>query len=176
MGFERIGHGGGSRGSVISGDARPRPTARSRDKAELRAVIQESVLHHTAMLRERILPVIRRENPGATDAEIAALLDDAQPLYEEYDPVVQLAMMASDHRYSPDLRRQAAAESAQYVRPKLKSIELTVDPSGAEEQEKRDLAARLRGLLDAGAQAKRDSGVTIEATARSGPSTEGTEP
>jgi hypothetical protein len=168
-----IGVGGPGRGSVIVGETQRRAT-RVRDKIELRAQMQESVHQHTFMLRERLLPDLRRENPGATEDEIMAMLDKLQPIYEEYDPVVQLAMMAVDHSFSPELRRMAASDAAQYVRPKLKSVELTVDPNGAAEQEKRALAERLRGLLDAGAAAKRDSGVTIDATAR--PSAGETEP
>lgn len=135
-----------------------RMPATSRDKAELRAAMQNSVLEFTTMRRSQIEAQIRSEYPSLSDDEIAKRVDLAQPLYAEYDPVVELAIMGADHSNTPELRRQANAEAAQYVRPKLKSIEFTQDPQSLEEKEqRRALAGRLVGLLEAAAAAKRDS-------------------
>ena len=146
----------------VNGTMIRRPS-RSRDKAELRGAMQDEVRRHTAMLRERLLPALRVEMEGATEEEIMAELDFRQPLIDEFDPVIELAMIGANYAHSPELRRAALAESAQYVRPKLKSVELTVDPNSEEERAARAaLADRLRGLLDAAADAKR----TIEGTVR----------
>lgn len=152
--------------SVIVAEGPSRRVVAARDKVELRAQMQETVHRYTTMLRERLLPVLRRENPGKSEQEIAELLDARQPLYEEFDPVLLLGAMAVDHSYSPELRRQAAAEAASYVRPKLKSIELVADPTGADAEQRRALAGRLVGLLDAASEAKREAGSTIDAEAR----------
>ena len=153
-------------GSVIVAEGPSRRVVAARDKIELRTQMQESVHRYTTMLRERLLPVLRREHPDWSEQQIAELLDARQPLYQEYDPVILLGLMSADHSNSPELRRQAAAEAAQYTRPKLKSVEMTVDPGGAREEERRALAGRLVGLLDAAAEAKRESGSTIEGEAR----------
>lgn len=138
---------------------------RKRDKAELRAGVQESAHKYTSMLRERLLPRLRAEHPDKSDEEIATLLDEVQPAYQEYDPVIAMGLIAVDHSNPVDLRMRAHAEVAQYVRPKLKSIELTVDPQSEEEQAaRRELAGRLVSLLEAAAGAKQAT--TIEGTAR----------
>lgn len=145
-------HSGPIQGLVTRYRASP-----TRDKAELRAQMQESVYEYTRLLRERLLPDLRAKHPKASEDELMVLLDEKQPLFVEYDPVVELAIMGADYKNSPELRRQANAEAAQYVRPKLKSIELTVDPSTPEQVERRQqLAGRLRGLLNAAAEARRD--------------------
>ena len=132
------------------------PAANTRTKVELRAAVQDSVREFTIMRRERILPDIVALHPDWTDEMVQQELDFRQPQYDEYDPVVQLAVMAADHSNSPELRRQAAGEAAQYLRPKLKSIEMVVDPLSEETRaERAELAARLVGLLEAGAAAKR---------------------
>lgn len=141
-----------------------RMTSPSRDKAELRAAMQDSVMEFTRLRRERLLPDLRAAHPHATPEELKAKLDEMQPLFHEYDPVIELAIMGADYRNSPELRRQANSEAAQYVRPKLKSVEFTVDPNSATELEaRRALAGRLVGLLDAAAAAKRDTIVEVEA-------------
>lgn len=130
----------------------------SRDKAELRAAMQDSVFEFTTLRRTKIAAQLRLEYPTWTDEQVAERVDDLQPEYPEYDPVVELAVMGADHRNTPELRRQANAEAAQYVRPKLKSIEFTADPASLEEREARkELAGRLVGLLNAAASAKRDT-------------------
>lgn len=130
----------------------------SRDKAELRAAMQDSVFEFTTLRRSKIALAVRAEHPDWSDERVAERVDEMQPEYPEYDPVVELAVMGADHRNTPELRRQANAEAAQYVRPKLKSIEFTADPASLEEQSaRRELAGRLVGLLNAAASAKRDT-------------------
>lgn len=130
----------------------------SRDKAELRAAMQDSVHEFTTLRRSKIAVQVRLEHPNWSDDQIDERVDEMQPEYHEYDPVVELAIMGADHRNTPELRRQANSEAAQYVRPKLKSIEFTADPASLEEQQaRRELAGRLVGLLNAAASAKRDT-------------------
>lgn len=149
---------------TASHDKDDRRYAASRDKAELRGTVQDSVAEFTRLRREALLPAIRSANPGASEEYIMACLDEKQPLYEEYDPVVQMALMAADHSNSVELRRQAAAETAQYLRPKLKSVEVVLNPETPEERaERTSLAARLAGALESLASAKQ-SGVMIDVT------------
>lgn len=139
--------------------------SRKRDKAELRAGMQESAHKYTSMLRQRLLPGLREKHPDKSEQEIAELLDSVQPAYQEYDPVIAMSLIAVDHANPVDLRLRAHAEVAQYTRPKLKSIEMTVDPASEEEQAvRRELANRLVTLLEAAAGAK--AATTIEGTAR----------
>jgi len=115
------------------------------------------------MLRERLLPRLREKHPEKSEAELAILLDESQPAYAEYDPVVAMSMLAVDHSNPVELRLRAHSEVAQYVRPKLKSIEMTVDPASEEEVAvRRELAARLVGLLEVAAGAKQIDGVARE--------------
>ena len=130
----------------------------SRDKAELRAAMQDSVLDFTTLRRSKIRAQLVAEYPTWTESQIDERVDELQPEYPEYDPVVELAVMGADHRNTPELRRQANAEAAQYVRPKLKSIEFTADTASLEEQAaRRELAGRLVCLLNAAATAKRET-------------------
>lgn len=160
------GPSGGSRG----GRARGVP---NKDKTELRALTQEAVHHFTDLRRKeiterwaqgwRISPlgwVLPEEGDRVVGELIPPhILDSAQPLIEEYDPVVELSIMAADYRNEVSLRRQANADAAQYLRPKLKSIELLEDPESLElQQQKNDLAGRMVDILDAMAQAKRQRG------------------
>lgn len=138
---------------------------RARDKAELRAAMQESAFQHTTLLRERLLPGLRQAHPDKSEEELASLLDEVQPIYAEYDPVVAMSMIAVDHSNPVDLRMKAHAEVAQYVRPKLKSVEMTIDPQSEEEKAARkELAGRIVSLLEVAAQAKQ--GMVIEGEAR----------
>jgi hypothetical protein len=91
----------------------------NRDKAELRALIQERV-HEFTELRARA-----DESDGVPP-------DQRQQIIEDYDPVVSLALVAVDRRTSLSDRIKCHGEVAQYVRPKLKSIEHAVDPDTAE--------------------------------------------
>lgn len=143
-----------------------------RDKVELRAAVQESVLRFTRLQRARLLPIIQSEHPDWTPDQVSAELDQRQPEYQEFDPVVELSIMGADHRNSPELRRQALSEAAQYQRPKLKSIEVRVDSMSEEEQRERaQMLSSMRSFLDLGAQAKRDTIIDVTPNAPgSGPS------
>lgn len=125
----------------------------NRDKTELRAMTQEAVLEFTSLRRDHIARNYRIEhNKDITEEE----LDMMQPLIEEWDPVVSLALIGTDYRNKVEIRRQANADAAQYLRPKLKSIELLEDPeSQALNEEKVALAGRLVDILVAMEAAKR---------------------
>jgi hypothetical protein len=149
---------------MIVGQDPGRPPSNARDRAELRSIMQDEVLKFTVMRREHLLPLIVAQYPHMDSEWHLAELDRQQPLYEEYDPVVALAVMAADHENSPELRRQAASDAAQYVRPKLRAVDFTIDPASTEAQaERARLADRLVGLLEAGAAAKRSLVVDGEA-------------
>jgi hypothetical protein len=117
----------------------------NRDKAELRALIQERV-HEFTELRRR--------------ADLEAGMDEAeaQEIVEDYDPVVHMAMVAVDRREKRDIQIRCAAEVAQYVRPKLKSVEVTTDPEALETlAERQQLSSRLVALLEMAAEGKQAS-------------------
>lgn len=136
--------------------------------------MQDSVFEFTTLRRTKISAQVRLEHPGWSDDQVLERVDEIQPEYPEYDPVVELAVMGADHRNTPELRRQANAEAAQYVRPKLKSIEFTADPASLEEKEaRRELAGRLVGLLNAAASAKRDTAEDVAPPAPSDPGSVG---
>jgi hypothetical protein len=117
----------------------------NRDKAELRALIQERVREFTELRR-------------AADLAAGVPPDDAQQIIEDYDPVVHMATIAADRREKRDLQVRCAAEVAQYVRPKLKSVEVTTDPEAIETlQERQQLSSRLLGLLEMAAEAKQSA-------------------
>lgn len=120
------------------------------EKINLRATVQMSVHEYTALKRDEL----KAKNPDMTPRELDAL----QPEIQEYDPVVQLALMGSDYSRDPALRRQANADAAQYLRPKLKSVEMLGDPRLVESQKERDaLAHRLVDVMDIMAKAKSQS-------------------
>jgi hypothetical protein len=115
----------------------------NRDKAELRALIQERV-HEFTELRAR-----QEESEGVPP-------DQRQQIIEDYDPVVAMAILAVDRRTRQDTAIKCHSEVAQYVRPKLKSVEFTADPDAIETlEERRRLSERLVGLLEAAATAKK---------------------
>lgn len=139
----------------VNGTYIRRPSAR-REKAELRGAMQDEVRRYTHMLRERLLPTIVADHPDWTADQVEAELDFLQPLYDEFDPVIQLALVGANHSNSTEVRLRALSESAQYVRPKLKSIELgTRDDDPEEQAARRELMARMRGLLDVAQDSKR---------------------
>lgn len=124
-------------------------------KTELRALVQESVLEFTSLRRDEISREYKKEHGKKISP---ALLDEKQPLITEYDPVVQLSLMGSDYSQKVELRRQANADAAQYLRPKLKSIEVLEDPASlALQEEKNKLAEKLFMLMNAAAEGKRSS-------------------
>ena len=124
----------------------------NRDKAELRALIQERVLEHTTKLRK--VEVAELMASGMTEEEANAAA--RQEIIEDYDPVAQMAMVAVDMKVKLDVRVKCDAEVAQYVRPKLKSVEVTADPEALETlAERQALSHQLVGLLTAAAAAKK---------------------
>lgn len=119
------------------------PGTPNRDKAELRALLQERVHEFTELRRAQ------DERDGVPPASL-------QEIVEDYDPVVALALTAVDRRVSLENRIRCNSEVAQYVRPKLKSVEVTADPEALETlEERRRLSERLVGLLEAAAAAKK---------------------
>lgn len=139
--------GGRCLGMADEGTQRGRPGRPAgipnRDKAELRALIQERV-HEFTELRNQ------------ADAQDGLPPDERQQIVEEYDPVVALAIVAVDRRSSLADRIKCNAEVAQYVRPKLKSVELHADPEALETlEERRALSEQLVGLLETAAAAKK---------------------
>lgn len=123
----------------------------NRDKGELRALIQERVHEFTELRHAEDMKLFLSQ--GMTEDEARA---KAQPIIEDYDPVVQLSILAVDSRAKQDVQVRCAAEVAQYVRPKLKSVEVTTDPEALETlAERQALSAALVGLLTAAASAKK---------------------
>lgn len=106
----------------------------NKDKAELRALLQERVHEFTMLRRKADIDDLVAQ--GLSPAEAA---EKAQEIIEDYDPVVNLALVSVDRRVSLENRIKCNAEVAQYVRPKLKSIEVRGDAATAE-----DLAMRQR--------------------------------
>ena len=126
----------------------------NRDRVELRALIQEKVHEFTELRR-------------AKDIEDGLPPDQCQEIIDDYDPVVSLAVIAADRRVTLDQRMKCHDSVAQYVRPKLKSVDMNVDPEALEALESRTaLSNQLLKLLEAGARAKKDSAKS------SGPETE----
>lgn len=146
----------------------PRPTQgelNRRDRIGLRAMVQEQV-HHFTMLRRRELydEFVVREGRPPTESE----MDRMQPLIEEFDPVVELSLIAADYRNDPAIRRQASSDAAQYLRPKLSAVAMLDDPNRlAQESEKRKLAARLVDLLQLVSVAKTSAGASVQESQKS---------
>ena len=119
------------------------PGVPNRDKAELRALLQERV-HEFTELRAR------------QDAEQGIPPQDAQQIVDDYDPVVALALVAVDRRTTLDQRIRCNSEVAQYVRPKLKSVEMSLEPDTAETLAQREqLSSQLIGILTSSASARK---------------------
>jgi hypothetical protein len=121
---------------------------------------QESV-HHFTMLRRYELAESYREEHG--DDPPAQWLDARQPLIEEFDPIVELSIIAADYRNDPNLRRQANSDAAQYLRPKLSAVAMLEDPEALSAQaEKIALARKLVGLMDVVARAKAEVSAEVQ--------------
>ncbi len=124
-----------------------------RDRIGLRAMVQESVHHFTQLRRQEAYAEFEREQGRPPTAEE---LDRIQPLVEEFDPVVELAIIAADHRNKVELRRQALSDAASYLRPKLSAVQMLDDPETLQAAaQKRELAVRLTALMDVLVSAKR---------------------
>lgn len=115
--------------------------SKNADKAELRALLQEKVQEFTELRRRQ-------------DEQDGLPPEQQQMVIDEYDPVVALAIVAVDRRSTLDQRIKCNAEVAQYVRPKLKSVEVHADPEALESiQQRTELSSKLVGLLEAAAAA-----------------------
>lgn len=126
----------------------------NRDKAELRALIQDRVHEFTTMRREAEVRELMEKGLSLEEANAQALTE----VIEDYDPVAQMAIMAVDPRNKIDLRRSCHSDVAQYVRPKLKSVEVTADPEALETlSERQQLSSRLVALLETAALGKKSS-------------------
>lgn len=131
-----------------------------RDRIGLRAMVQESVHHFTVLRRQEAYVLFEQERGRPPTAEE---LDAIQPMMEEFDPVVELAIIGADHRNETALRRQALSDAAQYLRPKLSAVAMLDDPERATEQaQKEQLARRLTDLMAAVLGAKRDAPVSSD--------------
>lgn len=120
----------------------------NKDKAELRAMVQEAVLQHTTALRSRLARDLRDQFPEYSSLQLQEKVDEIQPLIEEYDPVVELSKIAADYSQKIDLRRLANADAAQFLRPKLKTVEHLEDPNKmASTERKIEAAERLASAL-----------------------------
>lgn len=125
----------------------------NRDKAELRALLQEKIHEFTELRHNQDLADL----PPDMSPDEAIARGHVQAIVEDYDPVVAMAIVSVDRRSSIELRVKCNAEVAQYVRPKLKSVEVTGDPEAIETlEQRRRLSEELVGLLNAAASAKKD--------------------
>lgn len=109
---------------------------RHRETADLRAVIAETVLQFTTLLRRD--QIARGVHP-----------DRAQEIVEEYDPVVAMALIGV--RSDVDVATQLTAHSnvSKFVRPTLKSVEVLSDVDKLTDAQRRNDAARdILGILD----------------------------
>ena len=136
----------------------PRPEPREasrRDRIGLRAKVQETVHHFTLLRRQEIYAQFEeREGRPPTAEELDAL----QPLVEEFDPVVELAIIGADYRNETSLRRQALSDAAQYLRPKLSAVAMLDDPETLSAQaQKQELAKKLVGFMELLSQARRET-------------------
>ena len=133
-----------------------------RDRVSLRAMCQEAVHEFTILRRRQATDdfVEKHERPPTEDE-----LDRIQPLMEEFDPVVELAILSADHRNEPALRAQAANAAAQYLRPKLSAVTMMEDPETlAAAASKRELAVKLLGVMNMVAMATKMRDVPVEST------------
>lgn len=106
---------------------------RHRDTTDLRAMLADTVLEYTTLLRRD--QIARGVHP-----------DDCVEIVEEYDPVVAMALIGV--RGNDELALQAHAQVAKYVRPTLKSVEVISDKGSVEEAAQRSAkAASLFELL-----------------------------
>lgn len=129
----------------------------NRDKAELRALLQEKVHEFTELRRQQDLAELPPDQH-----EFAIREGRVQTIVEDYDPVVAMALVAADRRSSIELRVKCNSEVAGYVRPKLKSVEVTADPEAYETLEmRRKLSEELVGLLNAAASARKDESTRV---------------
>lgn len=116
---------------------------RHRETADLRAMLAEVVLDYTTLKRRD--DIARGVDPRK-----------AQEIIEEYDPVVMMAIIGARSDVAVALSLSANSEVAQYIRPKLKSVEVISDPEKARDAEARNQkAAQFLNMIDEMANAKR---------------------
>ena len=128
---------------------------RKTDKSSARGMVQDSVHRYTSLKRDEIRRRYFEENGEPIPEE---QLDLVQPLVEEYDPLVELALIAVDRENDVTLRRQANADVAPYVRPKLSAVHVeSLQAKTIEHQEKEELSSRLLHLMEAFEADKRGS-------------------
>jgi hypothetical protein len=140
------------------------------EKAQLRAMVHDAVLRHTQQRRQMLWERLTKEHQDWDQDRVQREVDILQPEYQEFDPVVEMAVFASDHSNAPELRLRAMSESAQYLRPKLKSVEVDLSALTPEEQAAREqLSGTLAGLLDLMAEGKRAT-IDVTPNARGAPS------
>ncbi len=141
----------------------PAPGSRTgipgRDRLELRALLQERVHEFTEQRRKNDLDMIAQLRADGKLDDAAKMEASCQLIIDEYDPVVALALVAVDRRSPIELQVRCNAEVAQYVRPKLKSIELQQDPDTAEmlSERQRTTENLVKLLADAAAARKAES-------------------
>ena len=130
----------------------PKSEINRRDRIGLRAMCQESVHHFTMLRRQELYDQICTERgTPPTEQELDAL----QPLNEEFDPVVELALIAVDRRNDVSTRRQALSDAAQYLRPKLSAVAHLEDPANlVAESKNQELAMRLVQAMEVVARSK----------------------
>lgn len=106
---------------------------RERETGDLRALLAD-VVHEYTYLRRR--DQIRR----------GYLPEDAQEVIDEYDPVVQMALMGARTDLPLDLRLAANAQVAKFVRPTLKSVETHTTREA--EQEAAERKSKAESIFD----------------------------
>lgn len=107
---------------------------------------------------QRLTPPAPSASPVLGEIIPEHVLDGLQPLMEEYDPVIQLVVVAADWENTPELRLRANGLAAEYMHPKLKSIELTTDDdTKASLDQRNEIAGRMVEILEAMAQARREA-------------------
>lgn len=118
---------------------------RHRETADLRALLAETVLEYTTLKRRD--DISRGVDPRK-----------AQEIVEEYDPIVMMAVIGVRSDVAVQISLSANAEVAQYIRPKLKSVEVISDPEKAEDAKKRsEKAAALLAMIDQMALGRRQT-------------------
>jgi len=69
---------------------------------------------------------------GTPNKDKKELLDQMAEKFPDYHPVLAMAAIANDENAGPEMRFQAHKEVAQYVTPKLKSVEHTAGEDGGD--------------------------------------------
>lgn len=128
-----------------------RTPRRQSDRHDMRAQVQDAVHEYT----------LSRYHEDLADGVPE---EECQRVIEEYNPVVELALVAVDRRTDTKTKLWANAEIAQYIMPKLKAVEVTEDPEAMRLQEERNrIAQDFMSMLDGMAREKSASARVIEA-------------